>query len=301
VLIKANFPGLEGMSVESIGLDAEVEALLVEAGLPVSDLSGSHDCTLLGVREGGRLVGVAGIEVHGSVGLLRSVAVTPARRNDGLGLNLVSNAEAWAAGHGLESLYLLTTTAAGFFARLGYEVTPRSEAPAAIAATPQFARLCPRSATFMRKVMAPRDAFDLQRFVAAQSGGTHECAVNELRNGRKRSHWMWFIFPQLKGLGHSATAVRYGISGLAGARAYLAHPVLGERLRQCADALEALDPGPSATDIFGSTDALKLRSSLTLFAEAAGPGSIFERLLGKYFDGQRDELTLRMLEKQLGA
>jgi len=285
------------MSVESIGLDSEVEALLVEAGLPVSDLSGSHDCTLLGVREGGRLVGIAGIEVHGSVGLLRSVAVTPARRNDGLGLSLVSNAEAWAAGHGLESLYLLTTTAAGFFARLGYEVTPRSEAPAAIAATPQFARLCPRSATFMRKVMIPRHAFDLQRFVAAQSGGIHERAVNELRNGHKRSHWMWFIFPQLQGLGHSSTAVRYGITGLAEARAYLAHPLLGERLRECARALEALDSGASATDIFGSTDALKLRSSLTLFAEAAGPGSIFEHLLGKYFDGQRDELTLGMLQQ----
>ena len=289
------------MSVEPIGLDAEVEALLVEAGLPVSDLSDGRDLTLLGVREDGRLVGVAGIEVHGPVGLLRSVAVTPARRSAGLGLDLVSSAETWAAGHGLESLYLLTTTAAGFFARLGYEVTPRAEAPAAIAATSQFAGLCPRSATFMRKLVTPRAAFELQRFVAAQSDGVHERAVDELRGGRKRSHWMWFIFPQLQGLGRSAAAVRYGISGLAEARAYLAHPLLGERLRQCAGTLEALGCGASATDIFGTTDAMKLRSSLTLFAAAAGSGSIFERLLGKYFDGQRDERTLGLLETQAGV
>ena len=149
--------------------------------------------------------------------------------------------------------------------------------------------------------MKAADPFDLERFVEAQSSGIHECAVAELRGGRKRSHWMWFVFPQLQGLGHSSTALRYGITGLAEARAYLAHPLLGERLHECADALEALDCGASATDIFGSTDALKLRSSLTLFAAAAGPGSIFERLLGKYFDGQRDERTLGLLEKQAGV
>jgi uncharacterized protein (DUF1810 family) len=143
--------------------------------------------------------------------------------------------------------------------------------------------------------MEAADPFHLRRFVEAQSSGIHECAVAELRGGRKRSHWMWFVFPQLQGLGHSSAALRYGITGLAEARAYLAHPVLGERLHECAAALEAVDPKVSATDIFGSTDALKLRSSLTLFAVAAGPGSIFERLLGKYFDGQADDLTLGML------
>jgi uncharacterized protein (DUF1810 family) len=140
--------------------------------------------------------------------------------------------------------------------------------------------------------------FDFQRFVEAQSGGVHERAVAELRSGRKQSHWMWFVFPQLTGLGHSAVAIRYGISGIDEARAYLAHPVLGARLRECAATLEALDPRHSAFDIFRSPDDLKLRSSLTLFAQAAGPGSIFERLLAKYFNGQGDDLTLAMLQLQ---
>jgi uncharacterized protein (DUF1810 family) len=143
-----------------------------------------------------------------------------------------------------------------------------------------------------------RDSFDLERFVAAQSGGTHDGVIAELRSGRKRSHWMWFVFPQLRGLGRSATAQRYGIAGLAEAQAYLQHPVLGKHLIECAEVLEALGRGNSATDIFGPTDAMKLRSSLTIFAQAAGPGSIFERLIDKYFDGQRDELTLAMLQSQ---
>jgi uncharacterized protein (DUF1810 family) len=140
--------------------------------------------------------------------------------------------------------------------------------------------------------------FDLQRFVEAQAGGIHERAVAELRSGRKQSHWMWFVFPQMMGLGHSALATRYGITGIDEARAYLAHPVLGAHLQECAATLEALDPRHSAFDIFRSPDDLKLRSSLTLFAQVAGPGSIFERLLGKYFNGQGDELTLAMLQLQ---
>jgi uncharacterized protein (DUF1810 family) len=144
--------------------------------------------------------------------------------------------------------------------------------------------------------MATQDPFDLGRFVEAQSGSTFECAIAELRSGRKRSHWMWFVFPQVQGLGHSAMATRYGITGLAEAQAYLAHPLLGARLHECAAVLETLDTGDSARDIFGSTDAVKLRSSLTLFAEAAGPGSIFERLLGKYFACQRDDLTISELQ-----
>jgi uncharacterized protein (DUF1810 family) len=140
--------------------------------------------------------------------------------------------------------------------------------------------------------------FDLGRFTEAQSGGVHERAVAELRSGRKQSHWMWFVFPQMTGLGHSTMAIRYGISGIDEARAYLAHPVLGARLRECAAALEALDPRHSAFDIFRSPDDLKLRSSLTLFAQAAGPGSIFERLLARYFNGQGDDLTLAMLQLQ---
>jgi len=141
-------------------------------------------------------------------------------------------------------------------------------------------------------------SFDLERFVEAQSGGIHERAVAELRAGRKQSHWMWFVFPQMMGLGYSAMAVRYGITGIDEARAYLAHPVLGARLQECAETLNVLDPSLSAFDIFRSPDDLKLRSSLTLFSLAAGPGSIFERLLGKYFDGQCDDLTLAMLQLQ---
>ena len=144
-------------------------------------------------------------------------------------------------------------------------------------------------------------SFDLERFVEVQSGGVHERAIAELRSGRKHSHWMWFVFPQMMGLGYSAVAVRYGITGIDEARAYLAHPVLGPRLRQCAETLDALDHRHSAIDIFRSPDDLKLRSSLTLFAQASGPGSIFERLLGKYFNGQRDDLTLAMLQLQCRA
>jgi uncharacterized protein (DUF1810 family) len=146
--------------------------------------------------------------------------------------------------------------------------------------------------------MTANDPFDLERFVEAQAGGTHEHAAAELRSGRKRSHWMWFVFPQMQGLGDSAMSRRYGITCLAEARAYLAHPVLGARLRECAQVLDGLDTGDSAVDIFGATDAMKLRSSLTLFAAAAGPGSIFERLLGKYCGGQRDDLTVAMLQSQ---
>ncbi len=145
--------------------------------------------------------------------------------------------------------------------------------------------------------MTASDPFDLERFVEAQSE-TYESAVAEIRAGRKQSHWMWFVFPQLHGLGYSAMARRYGITGLAEARAYLSHPVLGARLRECAEVLEALDSGESVTGIFGSTDAMKLRSSLTLFAQAAGEESVFERLLDKYFAGRCDDLTVAALQEQ---
>jgi len=149
------------MRAEPISLNTEVEALLTEASLPVSDLPNCRSLNLLGMREGGRLVGVVGIEVYGALGLLRSLAVAQDRRNAGIGLGLVSNAETWAAERGVKTLYLLTTTAAEFFARLGYEVVPRAEAPAAIAATAQFADLCPASSTFMRKVLSAN--YSLQR------------------------------------------------------------------------------------------------------------------------------------------
>ncbi|MGE3297944.1 MAG: arsenic resistance N-acetyltransferase ArsN2 [Porticoccaceae bacterium] len=142
------------MRAEAISANAEVEAFLTEAQLSVADLANSRSLKLLGIRDGGRLVGVVGVEVYGSVGLLRSLAVEPNRRHSGLGGSLVSNAEAWAAKQGVKTLYLLTTTAAPFFAGRGYEAVPRTEAPAAIAATAQFSDLCPASSTFMRKVLA---------------------------------------------------------------------------------------------------------------------------------------------------
>jgi uncharacterized protein (DUF1810 family) len=133
---------------------------------------------------------------------------------------------------------------------------------------------------------------DLERFVSAQDGVYPE-ALAELKAGRKRTHWMWFVFPQIAGLGASATAQRYAIASLDMARAYLAHPVLGPRLRECARTLLAID-GRSATDIFGYPDDLKLRSSMTLFARAADDPEVFEAVLDRYYDGP-DQRTLERL------
>ncbi len=139
------------------------------------------------------------------------------------------------------------------------------------------------------------DPFALTRFVRAQDeGGTYERALAELRAGRKRSHWMWFVFPQLAGLGSSAMAQRYAIGSLAEARAYLAHPVLGERLRECARALLALH-GVSAEEVLGGVDALKLRSSMTLFAIAEPDETLFSEVLRRYCDAATDERTERAL------
>ncbi|MFB3820071.1 MAG: DUF1810 domain-containing protein, partial [Candidatus Methylomirabilales bacterium] len=134
-------------------------------------------------------------------------------------------------------------------------------------------------------MLARDDPHDLNRFVRAQEGD-YERALAELRSGRKRTHWMWYIFPQLDGLGFSATARHYGIKSLEEARAYLAHPILGPRLEESAEAVLRIE-GRSATAIFGSPDDLKLRSCATLFAAASPPGSVFERLLGKYYGGAR--------------
>jgi uncharacterized protein (DUF1810 family) len=136
------------------------------------------------------------------------------------------------------------------------------------------------------------DPFDLQRFLTAQEG-VYETALAELRGGRKRTHWMWFVFPQFHGLGASATSRRYAIRSLEEARAYLDHLVLGARLRECADALLAIS-GLSASDIFDYPDDLKLRSSMTLFELASPPASIFGKVLKEYFGGVRDEATIRL-------
>jgi len=137
------------------------------------------------------------------------------------------------------------------------------------------------------------DPHDLARFVRAQERD-YARALAELRSGRKRSHWMWYVFPQYDGLGSSATSKRFAIKSLEEARAYLRHPVLGPRLGECAQALLDLE-GRSAFEILGSPDDLKLRSCATLFASVSAPGSVFERLLGKYFQGEPDERTLRLI------
>ena len=133
----------------------------------------------------------------------------------------------------------------------------------------------------------------LDRFVEAQDGA-YDDALAELTTGRKRTHWMWFIFPQIAGLGSSPTAQFYAIASLDEAKAYLAHPVLGPRLRECARALLAVD-GRSAHDIFGYPDDLKLRSSMTLFARAAPDQPVFRQVLDHYFSGAEDDATTSRL------
>ena len=137
--------------------------------------------------------------------------------------------------------------------------------------------------------MATTDPHDLERFVAAQEG-VYARALDELRDGAKQSHWMWFVFPQVRGLGSSAMAQRYAIAGLDEARAYLGHPVLGPRLVACARALLEVQ-GRSAREILGSPDDLKLRSSMTLFAQVSDD-PVFRQVLERYFDGDADPLTL---------
>jgi len=132
-------------------------------------------------------------------------------------------------------------------------------------------------------------SFDLDRFVAAQQG-VYEGVLDELRRGRKVGHWIWFIFPQIAGLGHSAMSQLYAISSVDEARAYLAHPVLGPRLRECA-AIVLATTGGTALEIFGSIDAVKLRSSMTLFHRAAPEESVFAQVLARFYEGKADDAT----------
>ena len=137
------------------------------------------------------------------------------------------------------------------------------------------------------------DPYDLQRFVDAQAL-TYDTVIGELTAGRKRSHWMWFIFPQVRGLGSSPTAVRFSISSADEARAYLAHELLGPRLRECARLVSQID-GRSAEDIFGWPDDMKLRSSMTLFARTADDNADFVAVLDKFYGGEQDPATLALL------
>ena len=137
------------------------------------------------------------------------------------------------------------------------------------------------------------DPYDLDRFVRAQERD-YEQALSEIRSGQKRSHWMWYVFPQLHGLGFSSAAHKYGIRSVAEAEAYLRHPILGPRLVEIAEAAAGLQRR-SAVEVFGSPDDMKLRSCATLFARLSPAGSVFERLLLRYFDGEPDAATLRLL------
>jgi uncharacterized protein (DUF1810 family) len=137
------------------------------------------------------------------------------------------------------------------------------------------------------------DPHNLSRFVQAQED-CYAQALAEIRSGRKRSHWMWYVFPQFDGLGYSSTSRRYSIKSVAEAEAYLRHPTVGPRLLECCEAALSVE-GRSALEIFGSPDEMKLRSCATLFACVSPAGSVFDRLLDKYFQGRRDDRTLRLM------
>lgn len=143
------------------------------------------------------------------------------------------------------------------------------------------------------------DPFDLDRFLKAQKGD-YEIVLSEIKDGQKRSHWMWYIFPQIDGLGFSSMSIRYAIKSIDEAKEYLNHPVLGARLLECAQAVIDVE-GRSIAEIFGSPDDLKLRSCATLFASVSpSSGSVFERILDKYYHGERDNRTLERLERLKG-
>lgn len=140
------------------------------------------------------------------------------------------------------------------------------------------------------------DPHNLQRFVDAQDRVFNQ-VCSELRHGSKRSHWMWFIFPQIKGLGHSAVSVKYSMTSLEEARAFLNHPILGPRLRECTRLVNQIE-GRSIEDIFGYPDDLKFHSSITLFAQASPEDQVFQKALQKFFTGEFDQLTLDQLRTQ---
>ena len=139
------------------------------------------------------------------------------------------------------------------------------------------------------------DPYNLTRFVQAQEAD-YDQALTEIRAGAKRSHWMWYVFPQFVGLGSSPTSRNYAIKSREEAEAYLAHPILGPRLIECAEAALQIE-GHSAVQIFGSPDDMKLRSSATLFAAVSSGGSVFHRLIDKYFDGKQDVRTLELISQ----
>lgn len=150
-----------------------------------------------------------------------------------------------------------------------------------------------RSLSDESRKMASTDPYDLKRFIDAQEG-VYETALAELKNGQKRTHWMWFIFPQVDGLGLSETSKFFAIKNIEEVRQYLVHPVLGSRLKECSQVLLDVD-GRSALQIFGSPDDLKLNSSMTLFASVSSVDSLFQQVLDKYYHGEKDSRTLEIM------
>ena len=147
-----------------------------------------------------------------------------------------------------------------------------------------------------RTSISAADPYDLARFVRAQERD-YEKALSEIRDGRKRSHWMWYIFPQFDGLGVSSTSIHYAIKSVGEAEAYLRHPVLGPRLLEIAQAAVEVE-GRSALAVFGTPDDMKLQSCATLFASVSPAGSVFQRLLDRYFGGEPDDKTLGLLGRK---
>ncbi|MEC5029353.1 MAG: DUF1810 domain-containing protein [Oscillatoria sp. PMC 1051.18] len=139
------------------------------------------------------------------------------------------------------------------------------------------------------------DQFNLNRFLKAQAR-VYDTVITELRNGRKRTHWMWYIFPQIDGLAQSATSKHYAIKSIQEAEAYLNHPLLGTRLLECTETVLAIE-GRTISEIFGYPDDLKMKSSMTLFASITSPNSVFLRVLGKYFQGEKDLQTLQLFRE----
>lgn len=138
------------------------------------------------------------------------------------------------------------------------------------------------------------DTFDLSRFIVAQKN-VYDCVLTELRRGKKQTHWMWYIFPQIDGLGHSSISIRYSIKSIAEARSYLSHSILGARLLECAEMVLDIEKR-SVSEIFGYPDDMKLRSSMTLFAFISDTDSVFDSVLEKFFYGHRDSRTIQILE-----
>jgi uncharacterized protein (DUF1810 family) len=158
------------------------------------------------------------------------------------------------------------------------------------------ARGGPREEEKGSRAQSMTDDYNLQRFLEAQ-GYVYNAVLDELRAGKKSAHWMWYIFPQIKGLGHSGTAQKFAITSLEEAKAYLQHPVLGPRLRECTQLVLNME-GHSAEEIFGYPDNLKFRSCMTLFMTATPDNKVFKDALLKYFDGKPDTLTLDILANQ---